>query len=99
MCYVIRYIYAGQMTGFARWRQSPPVEMRGCALGLDSETLPRTSANMKITLFFVLAGLLVVAAAPTPQEIGEALVRMRELHASPTLAIDAQEAITLFRDR
>jgi hypothetical protein len=42
----------GQMTGFARWRQSPPVEMRGCALGLHSENLPRTSANMKITLFF-----------------------------------------------
>jgi hypothetical protein len=41
------------MTGFARWRQSPPVEMRGCALGLHSETSPRTSANMKITLFLV----------------------------------------------
>jgi hypothetical protein len=83
------------MTGFARWRQSPPVELRGCALGLHSETSPRTSANMKITLFFVLTGLLVVAAAPTPQEVGESLVRMRELH-GPTLAIDAQEGMTLF---
>jgi hypothetical protein len=47
-----------------------------------------------LTLFWVLAGLLVVVAARTPQEVAEALVRMRELHASPTLAIDAQEAIS-----
>jgi hypothetical protein len=39
--------------------------------------------------FFVLAGLLVVSAAPTPQEIGIALVRMHELHATPTIEIDA----------
>jgi hypothetical protein len=64
-------------------------------LGLHSQTLPRTSANMKITLFFVLPKLLVVAAAPTPQGVGESLVRMRESH-GPTLAIDAQEGMTLF---
>ena len=44
------------MTGFARWRQSPPVEMRGCALGLHSETSLLTPAIMNwVTLFLVPA--------------------------------------------
>jgi len=67
-------------------------------LGLHSETSRLTSANMKcITLFLVgwLTGFSVVSAVPTPQEVNEALVRMRELYATPTLEIDAQEAITL----
>jgi hypothetical protein len=44
------------MTGFARWRQSPPIKMRGCALEFHSEILPLTSANMNcVTLFSVPA--------------------------------------------